>query len=233
LLLENAPAAVRAVAEHMEKVVARLGLVTSRSRVSMFYRPARSAPGMTMYLDGRKIEFDLDSFRTRGEHEFAEDFLDRLDKVAGEPIRRGTYPGVSPECLVEHWSTAESEIVDYYFEGRRHHIGDDGEPHGLDVELLHRVLRGIPRGKWTTYGDVAVAVQSHARAVGGHIGSCGDCENAWRVLQAAGTVSPGFRWSDGARTDDPQEVLVAEGVRFVGGTADRDDRVSLDDLISS
>ena len=38
--------------------------------------------------------------------------------------------------------------------------------------------------------------------------------NAHRVLQADGTISPGFRWPDPARTDDPRELLRAEGVEF-------------------
>ncbi|MDQ0094883.1 DUF4268 domain-containing protein [Paeniglutamicibacter psychrophenolicus] len=38
--------------------------------------------------------------------------------------------------------------------------------------------------------------------------------NAWRILQSGGKISPGFRWTEPGRVDDPQKVLEEEGLRF-------------------
>jgi alkylated DNA nucleotide flippase Atl1 len=230
LLLEEAPQPVREIARRMETVVERLGILETRARASLIYRPARRAPGMTVYLDGSKVEFDLDSFHRRGADSFADDFLDRLERIAGKPIHRGTYPGVPPSVLIDQWAGAESEIIEHYFRGRLAHIEEEGEPSALDVGRLHDLLRRLPEGRWTTYGDLAAAMGSHARAVGGHIGNCPACENAWRVLQVGGSVSSGFRWTDPNKHDDPRQVLEKEGVRFVGDRAQEDDRLSLAEL---
>ena len=82
------------------------------------------------------------------------------------------------------------------------------------------VLAGLPSGRWTTYGEVAVAVGSHPVPVGSAIASH-PMPNPWRVLQSGGTVSAQFRWTDQHRTDDPRDLLRAEGVHVdVAGRAD-------------
>ena len=85
-------------------------------------------------------------------------------------------------------------------------------------------------GRWTTYGDLASAVGTGALAVGRHMADCGQCENAWRVLGADGSPRDGFRWSDPARTETQEQVLRAEGVRFVDGKADSTARIPIDEL---
>lgn len=80
----------------------------------------------------------------------------------------------------------------------------------LDVAT---VLAGIPSGRWTTYGEVAVVVGSHPVPVGQTIANHA-MPNPWRVLNAGGTVSAQFRWTDQHRTDDPRDLLSAEGVDF-------------------
>ncbi|MER7463976.1 DNA-binding protein [Streptomyces sp. NPDC097981] len=97
---------------------------------------------------------------------------------------------------------------------------------------LHTLLNAVPAGRWTTYGDVATVIGSHAVPVGTHLATCGQCPNAWRVLNAAGRVSPGFRWTDPTRTESPADVLAAEGVRFDAGAADPGLRLSVDALKS-
>lgn len=77
--------------------------------------------------------------------------------------------------------------------------------------LMNQALAALPAGSWTTYGDLAVLIGTHAVPVGMRLGSH-PAPNAHRVLQAAGTVSPGFQWLDADRTDDPLEVLRGEGV---------------------
>jgi alkylated DNA nucleotide flippase Atl1 len=101
-----------------------------------------------------------------------------------------------------------------------------------DWTSLHTLLRAIPSGRWTTYGDVASIISSHAVPVGAHLSTCGQCPNAWRVLTASGRVSAGFRWTDPSRTDAPADVLVGEGVRFDGGVAVPEARLSVEALRS-
>lgn len=95
---------------------------------------------------------------------------------------------------------------------------------------LHTLLSGVPTGRWTTYGDLAAAVGSHAVPIGRHLSTCGRCPHPWRVLTAAGKVSSGFRWPDPLRTDSALSVLVGEGVRFDGDTADPSGRLREDEL---
>ncbi|MFD8159622.1 DNA-binding protein [Streptomyces malaysiensis] len=99
-----------------------------------------------------------------------------------------------------------------------------------DWTNLHSLLRAIPPGRWTTYGDVASVIDSHAVPVGTHLATCGQCPNAWRVLTVAGRISAGFQWADPTRTDAPADVLAAEGVRFEGGTAAPEARLPLVEL---
>ncbi|MFJ2823046.1 DNA-binding protein [Streptomyces toxytricini] len=101
---------------------------------------------------------------------------------------------------------------------------------GKDWTGLHTLLAAIPAGRWTTYGDVAAVINSHAVPVGTHLATCRQCPHAWRVLNTAGRISPGFRWHDPARTDSAADVLSAEGIRFDAGAADPAARLSVDDL---
>ena len=95
---------------------------------------------------------------------------------------------------------------------------------------LHTLLNAVPAGRWTTYGDVAAVIDSHPVPVGAHLATCDQCRNPWRILNAAGRVSTGFRWSDPERADTPADVLAGEGVRFVGGVADAGSRLSREEL---
>jgi alkylated DNA nucleotide flippase Atl1 len=99
-----------------------------------------------------------------------------------------------------------------------------------DWTALHTLLAALPEGRWTTYGDVASVVGSHAVPVGTHLAACNQCPNAWRVLSAAGRVSPGFRWTDPTRTELPRDILVAEGIHFNGEAAAPETRLTLDAL---
>ncbi|KOX35528.1 DNA-binding protein [Streptomyces sp. NRRL F-4707] len=101
-----------------------------------------------------------------------------------------------------------------------------------DWTILHTLLGAIPSGRWTTYGDVASVIGSHAVPVGTHLATCDQCPNAWRVLTASGRVSAGFQWTGPSRTDAPADVLVGEGVRFDGGAAVPEARLSVEVLRS-
>jgi alkylated DNA nucleotide flippase Atl1 len=96
--------------------------------------------------------------------------------------------------------------------------------------LMNQALAAMPRGTWTTYGDVAALIGTHPVPVGQRLASH-PAPGAHRVLQAEGTVSPGFRWLDAACTDDPRDVLQEEGIRFGDhGRADQNQRLTVEDL---
>jgi alkylated DNA nucleotide flippase Atl1 len=97
-------------------------------------------------------------------------------------------------------------------------------------ELMARAVAELPAGAWTTYGDLAALIGSHPVPVGMRIATH-PIDNGHRVMQAAGTVSPGFRWYEPDRSDDPIEVLKSEGIEFdAHGRANLAQRFTVDDL---
>lgn len=84
---------------------------------------------------------------------------------------------------------------------------------GPNWPLLATALAALPAGAWTSYGDLAALIGSHAVPVGQYIAST-PVPNAHRVLKAAGVVSPDFRWLEPGRTDSPEQMLRDEGVHF-------------------
>ncbi|MFD9573779.1 hypothetical protein ACFWBI_28565 [Streptomyces sp. NPDC059982] len=101
---------------------------------------------------------------------------------------------------------------------------------GKDWASLHILANAVPAGRCTTYGDVAAVIGSHAVPVGTHLAACGQRPNAWRVLNVAGRVGSGFRWTDPIRIEPPADVLRAEGVRFDADAADPTARPTVDNL---
>ncbi|WP_326944564.1 DUF262 domain-containing protein [Amycolatopsis sp. NBC_01307] len=87
------------------------------------------------------------------------------------------------------------------------------EPSGPAWDVMNKALAELPAGSWTTYGDLAALVGSHAVAIGQRLATT-TAVNAHRVLQSDGKVSPNFAWVDPERTDDPRGLLEAEGVEF-------------------
>jgi alkylated DNA nucleotide flippase Atl1 len=110
---------------------------------------------------------------------------------------------------------------------------DTAEP---DIEpsvpwgVMNQALAELPAGSWTTYGDLAALIGSHAMPVGVRLATYA-APNAHRVLQVDGKVSPGFRWLDPASADDPQQLLQQEGVQFdEHGRADQAQRILTEEL---
>ena len=102
---------------------------------------------------------------------------------------------------------------------------DDGAR--LDLDAAAEFLATIPRGHWTSYGDVAVAAGRSTRAgqpVAAWLASKGHLvKHVHRVLSANGEISPGWRPAGPGVPETPREVeqkLRDEGVRFVDGRAD-------------
>lgn len=79
--------------------------------------------------------------------------------------------------------------------------------------VLHRLMDALPAGRWTSYGDLAAVIGTHANPLGQHI-SANPVPNPWRVLQVSGTVSPGFTWRHDTlhAGRNPLDVLRDEGV---------------------
>lgn len=100
----------------------------------------------------------------------------------------------------------------------------------FDWSQLHAILEALPEGRWTTYGDLADAVGTAPQPLGKHITTCQQCVNAHRVLTHHGRVAPAFAWTDPEDHRDPADMLRAEGVRFDGGNADTEKRLTSDDL---
>lgn len=109
----------------------------------------------------------------------------------------------------------------------------DVTPVGVEAKWQHlrRAVAAIPAGYWTSYSDIATLIGSSAQPVGAHLAAAGDLRTAHRVLKARGYVSPGFRWHDETRTDDPLDVLAAEGLSFdESGFADPGRRLTAEKL---
>ncbi|MFI0978893.1 DUF262 domain-containing protein [Streptomyces sp. NPDC021093] len=96
---------------------------------------------------------------------------------------------------------------------------------------LRAALLAMPAGTWTTYGDVAALIGTHAVAVGNHVGTKAGLHGAYRILTADGRISAGFRWTDDQHSGDPRTLLESEGVPFdEAGRARRSHRLTTADL---
>ena len=98
-------------------------------------------------------------------------------------------------------------------------LAEETTPSGFDLSTLHTILNSMPKGRWTTYGDLADVVGTAPQPLGGHMTNCPECVNAYRVLDASGQTRTGFRWNDGTDQRTQQEALEAEGVVFAGNRA--------------
>jgi uncharacterized protein with ParB-like and HNH nuclease domain len=102
----------------------------------------------------------------------------------------------------------------------------------FDWSLTHDILDAIPMGRWTGYQYLGEAVGTAAQAIANHVSKCTRCEGPYRVLTFDGRVADGFAWRDADDTRNPVEVLEAEGVRFVEGLADPEQKLRTEDLLA-
>ncbi|MFL6239310.1 MAG: hypothetical protein ACJ735_07480 [Actinomycetes bacterium] len=100
----------------------------------------------------------------------------------------------------------------------------------FDWQTLHDLMRALPRGSWTTYGDLAEVVGTAAQPLGNHVTHCSTCDHAWRVLGGDGRPRPNFRWADPNDRRTQQEALEAEGLLFDRGSASTSQRLTSADL---
>jgi alkylated DNA nucleotide flippase Atl1 len=110
--------------------------------------------------------------------------------------------------------------------------GVSGDDQGRDWTLLRRACAVLSPGMWTSYGDLAELIGSHPVPVGRYLATH-PVQNAWRVLMADGSISPGFHWGDHDRADEPRDVLESEGLLFSHGCADAAQRVTAAELATS
>lgn len=95
---------------------------------------------------------------------------------------------------------------------------------------LHDILEALPRGRWTTYGDLASVIGTAAQPLGQHVTRCPQCATAYRILSSDGRPAANFTWGDPQRTDTVEDVLSAEGVTFSNGAAAPAQRLSVEEL---
>jgi alkylated DNA nucleotide flippase Atl1 len=100
-------------------------------------------------------------------------------------------------------------------------------------DRILRASRLIPRGKWTTYGDIAIAVAGNirvARAVSRVAAKNPAFANPHRVLAKGGTIPPGWKDDEGKGPEECERRLTEEGVVLDDGHAPRELRVSHDEI---
>lgn len=129
----------------------------------------------------------------------------------------------------EHWgmpeiearSDALAERIIELWPGPSEGNDDNDESSGSALRVAVRAaVSAIPSGRWTSYGELAIIVNSHPVPLAAQLARY-PMPNAWRVLRSGGFVASGFRWIEEDRDDDPREILEAEGVRFdADGRAD-------------
>ena len=68
------------------------------------------------------------------------------------------------------------------------------QPSGFDWSRINAAVTAIPRGRWTTYGELAQLGGIAAISVGQHVTNTPTLDNAYRVLGSDGKPRPGFRW---------------------------------------
>lgn len=120
------------------------------------------------------------------------------------------------ERIIALWPGPDETVADDQLE----------EPSAMRRQVAS-IVAEIPAGRWTSYGEVALVAGSYPQPVAAILSSY-PMPNAWRVLQTGGTISPGFRWLDPDRTEDPRDYLESEGLTF-----DDDGRASAEQFVAA
>jgi len=102
---------------------------------------------------------------------------------------------------------------------------------GFDWSRINAAVAAIPRGRWTTYGELAQLGGMAAMPVGQHVANTAGLDNAYRVLGSDGKPRPDFRWDSPDDVRDVTDVLREDGVRFDGnGAAELSQRITAAEL---
>jgi predicted RNase H-like nuclease/alkylated DNA nucleotide flippase Atl1 len=101
----------------------------------------------------------------------------------------------------------------------------------LDLDAAAAFLASVPAGRWTSYGDIAVAAgrsPNAAQGIAAWIGAHGhELRNVHRVLNASGEINAGWKPAGPGLPANATEVeakLRSEGIRFANGRADLEQR---------
>jgi len=138
---------------------------------------------------------------------------------AGGTIEIDERGSLLAERIIELWPGPDEALA-----------GSGGEEPSAMRRLVASIVAEIPAGRWTSYGEVALVAGSYPQPVAAVIAT-GPMQAAWRVLQAGGTISPGFRWLEPDRNDDPREYLESEGLTFDhDGRADTEQFITAEEL---
>jgi len=123
--IEQAPQPARGFLEHMNDFARQHAVIVTPAKNGFAYRPRKGKSGVGVYfLTSRGVEFNLNSFRTRGDHEFADQFLAKLREVSGENVIAPEWPAVPIESLAHDWERTRRELMEPYFEARLAHYSD-------------------------------------------------------------------------------------------------------------
>ena len=107
------------------------------------------------------------------------------------------------------------------------------QPSGFDWSRINAAIAAIPRGRWTTYGDLAQLGGTAAMPVGQHVANTPGLDNGYRVLGSDGKPRPDFHWDSPDDLRDVISVLTEDGVRFnVNGAAEMSQRITAAELSS-
>ena len=109
---------------------------------------------------------------------------------------------------------------------------------GFDFSRAIPFIEAIPRGRWTSYKDVAAAAGNPKafQAAGNHMrDSGGRIRNYWRVIHSDGSVPENFTAPADRGPKDPysaSQKLMKEGIRFsLDGFADPNQYFSCEDWL--
>ncbi|MEV8027091.1 DUF4268 domain-containing protein [Cellulosimicrobium funkei] len=181
-----------------ERVVHTLGNLTLSGYNSELSNKAFDAKRLMLAESGLRLNQEVAAHKTWGRNEI---------------LARGA---ALAEKIIELWPGPDETVV-----------GVAGDEPSATRALVASIVAEIPAGRWTTYGEVALVAGTYPQPVAALIGGR-PMANAWRVLQAGGTISPGFRWHEPDRTDNPVDYLTSEGVTF-----DDTDHASPDQFIDA
>jgi alkylated DNA nucleotide flippase Atl1 len=109
--------------------------------------------------------------------------------------------------------------------------GGAEQPGGFDWSRINAAIAAIPRGRWTTYGELAQLGGTAAMPVGQHVASTPSLGNAYQVLGSDGRPRPEFHWNTPGDVRNVADVLQQDGVRFdASGAADPSQRITAAEL---
>lgn len=115
----------------------------------------------------------------------------------------------------------------------------DAQPRRWRLTLQHRrdrilrLSRLMPEGRWTTYGDFAIAVYGNVRmatTIGGVASRNLAFAHAHRVLESGGVVPKGWHDAEGRGPEECERRLGTEGITVADGRADLNRFIGWDEL---